>query len=241
MRVLVVENYDEMSKKAASMVASQVILKPDSILGLATGDTPLGLYKELIRLYREQLVSFKEVKSFNLDEYLGLSKDNEQSYHYYMMENLFKHIDMNLENINIPDGMAENIEEECIRYEKKIAEACGIDMQVLGIGTNGHIGFNEPDIKFEAETHLVNLDEETIEVNSRFFQSIGEVPTQALSMGIKTIMHSKKVILLAYGIGKADAIAKTIRGKITPDLPASILQLHRDVTIIMDKAAASKL
>lgn len=241
MRIIIVENYEEMSKKAAAMMASQIILKPESVLGLATGDTPLGMYKELIRMYNENMIDFSKVKTFNLDEYYGLGKDSNQSYNYYMTNNLFNHVNIDKENINIPNGMVKNIEEECISYEKRIKEAGGIDIQVLGIGVNGHIGFNEPDVNFEAETHLVNLDEKTIESNSRFFKCIEEVPTKAISMGIKTIMHSKKIVLLANGASKADAIAKTVNGKISPEVPASILQLHQDVAIIVDKEAASKL
>lgn len=241
MRIITVDNYEEMSKKAANMFASQIILKPNSVLGLATGDTPLGMYKELIRMYNEKEVDFIEAKSFNLDEYYGIPESNTQSYHYYMNKNLFQHINMNKENINIPNGNIENIQQECLNYEKKIKEAGGIDIQVLGIGVNGHIGFNEPAINFEAETHLVNLDEKTIESNSRFFNSIEEVPVKAISMGIKTIMHSRKIILLASGKSKAEAIALTVKGKISPEVPASILQLHKDVTLIVDKEAASKL
>lgn len=241
MRLIVVDDYNKMSEKAAIMVASQIILKPDSILGLATGDTPLGMYEELIKMYNNKEIDFSKAKSFNLDEYYGLGKDNTQSYNYYMRENLFKHINIKEENINIPDGTAKDIEAECKNYEKRIQEQGGIDLQVLGIGVNGHIGFNEPDITFEAETHLVNLDEKTIESNSRFFDSVEEVPTKAISMGIKTIMHSKRIILLACGESKAEAIFKTMKGKITPKTPASILQLHNDVTVIIDKKAASKL
>lgn len=241
MRIIVVNNYEEMSKKAATMVASQMILKPNCVLGLATGDTPLGMYEELVKMYNQKEIDFSEVKTFNLDEYYGLDKKSNQSYHYYMMINLFNYVNIKKENINILNGMAENIEEECINYDKRIEEVGGIDIQVLGIGVNGHIGFNEPDVNFEAGTHLVNLDEKTIKSNSRFFKSIDEVPTKALSMGIKTIMHSKKIILLASGSEKADAIAKAVNGKITPELPASVLQLHKDVTIIIDKDAGSKL
>ena len=241
MRIIVVDNYEEMSKEAARIMASCVTLKPDSVLGLATGSTPLGMYSELINIYNKKEVNFEHAKSFNLDEYYGLNKDNEQSYNYYMNENFFKHINIKPENINIPNGAAENIEEECTSYEKRIKEAGGIDIQVLGIGVNGHIGFNEPDVKFEAETHLVQLDEQTIESNARFFESREEVPTSAISMGIKTIMHSRKIILLANGKSKADAINKALNGKITPDVPASILQLHLDVTVILDKEAASLL
>lgn len=241
MRIIVVDNYDKMSKKAADIIASQIILKPDSVVGLATGGTPIGFYKELIKIYRDGKFSFQNIKTFNLDEYYNLDKNNEQSYHFYMMDNLFKHTDLKLENVNIPSGTTKNIEFECENYEKKIKNAGGIDIQVLGIGTNGHIGFNEPDIKFEARTHLVNLDEETIEANSRFFNSIEEVPNSAISMGIKTIMHAKKIVLLAAGFEKAKVIEKMINGPITPDLPASILQLHPDVTLILDREAAMEL
>lgn len=241
MRIIVAKNYDEMSKKAANMMASQIILKPESILGLATGGTPVGFYREFVNMYKEGFFSCREIKTFNLDEYLGLTKDNPQSYYYYMMENLFKYIDIDLANVDIPCGTAEDIEMECLEYEEKIRRAGGIDLQILGIGKNGHIGFNEPDVKFEAETHLVNLDEETIEANSRFFSSKEEVPTKAISMGIKTIMHAKKIILLASGMEKAGIISEMINGDITPDVPASILQLHPDVTLILDIDAASEL
>ncbi|MBU3158241.1 glucosamine-6-phosphate deaminase [Clostridium frigoris] len=241
MRIIVVDNYEEMSKRAALMVASQVTLKPDSVLGLATGDTPSGMYKELIKLYNKKEVDFKEVRTFNLDEYYGLNPENSQSYYKYMMNNLFNSINISTKNINMPDGMAKDVDDFCSLYEKKIKTLGGIDMQVLGIGGNGHIGFNEPNINFEAQTHLVNLDEQTIEANSRFFKSIEYVPVKAISMGIKTIMNSKKIILLANGLNKAEAIEKAVKGKINPSIPASILQLHNDVTIIIDKEAASLL
>lgn len=241
MRIITVSSREEMGIKAASLISSQIILKPDSVLGLATGETPLGMYKELINLYNKNDIDFKTIKTFNLDEYYGINKENSQSYYYYMMNNLFKFIDIPHENINIPNGSAVNIEEECARYEREIKKAGGIDIQVLGIGVNGHIGFNEPDVNFEAQTHLVTLEKSTIEANSRYFTTIEEVPTSAISMGIKTIMNSKRIVLLASGINKADAIYGTINGKINPNLPASILQLHPDVTVILDKDAASKL
>lgn len=241
MRLIIVNDYNEMSWKAASLIGSQIILKPDSILGLATGDTPMGMYSELIRLYNKKELDFEHVKSFNLDEYYGIEKNNNQSYYYFMYNNFFKYVNIPMENVNIPNGSATNIEGECLRYESEIRAAGGIDIQVLGIGANGHIGFNEPNVNFEAETHLVTLDKMTIESNSRFFKNMLEVPTKAISMGIKTIMHSKKIVLLASGISKADIINKAINGKINPELPASILQLHQDVTVIIDKAAASNL
>ncbi|QZY56434.1 glucosamine-6-phosphate deaminase [Crassaminicella profunda] len=241
MRIICVDNYDQMSKKAANIVASQLILKPDSVLGLATGATPLGMYKQLIKTYEEGHIDFEEVTTFNLDEYCDLNKEDEQSYYYYMYENFFKHININIKNLNIPNGRAMDIHKESLEYERKIRKSGGIDLQVLGIGRNGHIGFNEPDIKFEALTHMVKLDEQTIEDNSRFFDSIKDVPTKAISMGIKTIMHAKKIILLASGKEKAEVIYGAIYGKITPELPASVLQLHPDVVFVMDKEAASKL
>lgn len=241
MKVVVVKNYEEMSKKAAAITCSQVIIKPNSVLGLATGDTPIGMYKELIEAFNRKEVDFSEVKAFNLDEYYGLNRENEQSYYYFMKHNLFDHINIKEENRHIPDGNAKDIETECRNYDEQIKREGGIDIQVLGIGKNGHIGFNEPDVNFEAGTHLVKLNQSTIEANSRFFNSKDEVPTKAISMGMKTIMQSKKIILLANGEVKADAIYKTLRGKISPEVPASILQIHPDVTVIIDKEAAKLL
>lgn len=241
MRILCTPDYEQMSKKAADIVGSQVILKPDSVLGLATGSTPLEMYKQLIKTYKEGHIDFKEVTTFNLDEYYGLDKENEQSYSYYMYENFFKHINIDIDRVNIPNGTAKDISKECLDYERRIRSLGGLDIQVLGIGRNGHIGFNEPDLKFEALTHIVKLDEQTIKDNSRFFKAIEDVPTQAISMGIKTIMRARKIILLANGKEKADAIHGAIYGKITPELPASVLQLHPDVVFIVDKDAASRL
>lgn len=241
MRILVVNDYNEMKNKAANIIASQMVLKPNSVLGLATGSTPLGTYEELVRLYKIGIISFSEITSFNLDEYYGLSKNNNQSYNYYMYMNLFNHVDIDEDNVHIPDGMCENIERECADYERKIKESGGIDLQLLGIGRNGHIGFNEPSDSFQLNTHLVQLDEDTIEANSRFFASINEVPTRAISMGIGSILRAKKIVLLASGEEKADAIYDTVKGPITPKVPASILQLHPDVVIIADKEAASRL
>ena len=241
MRVIVVKDYEELSKKAAGILASQLILKPDSILGLATGSTPVGTYAELVKLYNQGSVSFGDATTFNLDEYYGLNPSNTNSYIYFMNDNLFNHVDMNKNKINMPNGLAKDVQVECDSYEKRIDEQGGIDMQLLGIGRNGHIGFNEPDIKFEATTHLVNLDDDTINANSRFFNNIDEVPKQALSMGIKTIMHSRKILLLACGEEKAQIVYDMIHGKITPELPASVLQLHPDVIVIADKEAGKFL
>lgn len=241
MKIVIVENYEEMSKRAAVIFASQIVLKPDSVLGLATGSTTIGMYKELINIYGRDALDFSRVSTFNLDEYYKLDEDNEQSYNYFMNKNFFNHVNIKRDNINMPNGKSEDTVRDCARYDKKIVDLGGIDLQVLGIGANGHIGFNEPNTNFEAETRLVELEKETIKANSRFFNSIGEVPTKAVSMGIKTIMQSKKIILLASGIEKADAIEKAVNGKITPELPASILNLHKDVTIIVDRDAASLL
>jgi glucosamine-6-phosphate deaminase len=241
MKIIVVDNYNEMSKKAANIIASQIILNPNSVLGFATGDTPLGTYKDLISIYDEGDIDFRDIKTFNLDEYYPLSKENPQSYNYYMEENFFKYVNVKTENIHIPNGMCDSIKDECANYEDAIKQAGGIDLQLLGIGKNGHIGFNEPDLKFEATTHLVHLDEDTIKANSRFFDSIEEVPTRAISMGIKTIMGVKKIVLLASGTEKSEAIYNTLNGPITPEVPASVLQLHPDVTVIIDKDAGSRL
>ena len=241
MRIVIVNSYEEMSTQAARIVAGQIYLKPNSVLGLATGSTPLLMYQELIRVHQEIGLDFSETVTFNLDEYLDLPPTNPNSYRHYMFDHFFNHINISPENIHIPCGTPHNIDEECRSYDEKIRLAGGIDLQVLGIGGNGHIGFNEPDIKFEATTHKVKLDDETIAANARFFPTIDEVPRYAISMGIKTIMHAKKVLLLASGASKAAAIYRTIYEGITPETPASILQLHQDVTIIVEKSAAHLL
>ncbi|MCK8817854.1 glucosamine-6-phosphate deaminase [Natroniella sulfidigena] len=241
MKIIKTKDYEMMSKKAAFIVASQIGLKKDSILGLATGGTPVGMYQELIRFYQEGMIDFENVTTFNLDEYYGLSGDDEQSYRYYMEENFFKDINLKPENIHIPDGMADDVSAECDRYNQLLEAEGGIDLQVLGIGRNGHIGFNEPDTEFKVGTHFVKLDDETIEANARFFDNPEDVPQTAISMGIKNIMQAKKVVLLANGLEKADAIKKTIEGSISPQVPASVLQLHPDVTFVLDEQAASKL
>lgn len=240
MRIIVCDNYDLLSKKAAQIVGSQMILNPKSILGLATGSTPIGMYKNLIKMYEEGLIDFSKTTTFNLDEYYQLPINNDQSYHYFMDENLFNHININRENIHIPNGMADDIDAECVLYDKMIDDN-GIDIQVLGIGNNAHIGFNEPTINFNKGTHMVTLDESTREANARFFNSIDEVPTKAITMGTGSIFKSKKILLLASGINKAEAIYNTVHGKVTPEVPSSILQFHKDVIIILDKEAASLL
>lgn len=241
MRIIVTESYEEMSTAAARIVAGQLYLKPNSVLGLATGSTPLLMYQKLVQVHEQIGLDFSEAISFNLDEYLGLEPENPQSYHYFMHENFFDKINIKPENIFIPNGKPDNLDKECKHYDELIESKGGIDLQILGVGQNAHIGFNEPDIKFEATTHKVKLDEETIEANARFFPDRKDVPRYAISMGIKTIMLAKKVILLANGKNKAEAIYKAIYGGVRPDAPASILQLHQDVLIIVDKEAAALL
>jgi len=240
-KVLIVKNYEELSLETALRIAEAVRSNPDIVLGLATGGTPLGCYRELIRMHREEGLSFSRVTTFNLDEYVGLPPDHPQSYHYYMFHNLFDHVDVRRENVHIPDGMAEDLDEECRRYEEAIKEAGGIDLQLLGIGRNGHIGFNEPGSPFDSRTRVVKLSEQTRKDNARFFNSIDEVPTHAITMGIGTIMEARRIILIASGEAKADAIAKAVKGPKTVDVPASALQDHPDCLFIIDKEAASLL
>lgn len=239
MRVIIERDYQEMSKKAALLVASQVTLKPNSVLGLATGSTPLGMYEELIEMYNRGEVDFSEITTFNLDEYYKLPPENPRSYHYYMEENFFKHVNIHPASIHIPDGMTGDVKKECLDYEEKIRRAGGIDLQVLGIGPNGHVGFNEPDERLNVTTHLVDLTEETIEANSRFFESREDVPRQAISVGMATILKARRIILLASGKNKARAIKETVSGYVSTDVPASLLQTHPEVTLIIDEEAAS--
>lgn len=241
MEVIIKSNYQEVSDLAAQYLLNTVKTKSDAVLGLPTGETPLGMYNIVANEYKNNEISFKNVKTFNLDEYKGLEKTNENSYYYFMNKNLFSHIDIIKENTNIPNGMANNVIEECINYENKIKVAGSMDILFLGIGKNGHIGFNEPADFFEPFTYEVKLDENTIDANSRFFDCMEDVPKTALTMGIKTILSAKKIVLIASGSSKAEAIAKTINGKITPQVPASVLQLHNNITIIIDKEAAEKM
>lgn len=241
MRIIIVGSYEKLGVEAANIVAGQIYLKPDSVLGLATGSTPVSMYQRLVAVHRTVGLDFSQVTTFNLDEYIGMGPENPQSYHYFMWENFFKHINIRPENVHIPNGMAEDMEAEGERYERLIEEQGGIDLQVLGIGQNAHIGFNEPDVKFAATTHKVELDEETIQANSRFFESISDVPRYAVSMGIKTIMMAEHVVLLASGENKAKAVHRAVCGDVTPEAPASILQLHRDVAVIVDREAAGML
>lgn len=239
MRIFVTKNYEELSKKAAHIIAAQIIRKPDSVLGLATGSSPIGAYKHLVEWHKAGDLDFSEITSINLDEYVGLSKDNNQSYYYFMHENLFNHVNIKEENVFLPDGLNTDEASECERYDNIIKTRGPIDLQLLGLGENGHIGFNEPDAFFAKGTHKVKLTDSTIEANSRLFDSIDEVPKFAYSMGTQSIMQAKSILLIASGEKKADAIKKTLFGPITPEVPASALQFHKDVTIIVDEAAYS--
>jgi glucosamine-6-phosphate deaminase len=241
MNIIQVKNCKELSMQAAGIVAAQISRKKNTVLGLPTGQTPLGMYQELIKRFRKGEIDFSQVITFNLDEYYGLSPEHPQSYNYYMWQTFFNNINIKKENVFLPDGVTKDVQEECRHYESFIEEKGGIDLQFLGIGDNGHIGFNEPAIALNSKTHLVNLSQATIQANSRFFNDIEEVPRKALTMGMGTILKAKQIILLASGMKKAPAIAKTIKGKVSTEVPASLLQLHRDVTIIIDKDAASEL
>ena len=241
MKVYIGKNYDEMSRIAANVLSAQVIMKPDCVLGLATGSTPIGTYKVLIERCANGDLDFSQVKSINLDEYVGLSGEHDQSYRYFMNNNLFNHINIDKANTNVPNGLAEDVDAECQRYNDVINTLGPIDIQVLGMGHNGHIGFNEPDDHFPLETHKVDLAQSTIDANARFFASADEVPRQALTMGIKTIMQAKKVLVVVSGKDKAEIVKKAFTGPVTPQVPASILQMHPDVILVADEAAASLL
>lgn len=238
MKIYIEDNYDKMSEKATLIMASQITLNPNSVLGLATGSTPIGMYERLIDMYKKGIIDFSGVTTFNLDEYYNLPKENKSSYHYFMMKTFFNHINIPKSNMHLPNGMAQDIERECREYEECIKKAGGIDIQILGIGTNGHIGFNEPAENLNIETCMVDLTKNTIKDNSRFFENKEDVPQKAISMGIASIMRAKKVILLASGEGKAQAIKDMTNGYINTNYPASILQTHQDFILIIDKDAA---
>ncbi len=238
LKVYVVEAYQQLSIRAAGIVASQVILKEEAVLGLATGSTPEGMYRELAQLHRDRKLDFSRVTTFNLDEYRGLAPGHPQSYHYYMHQHFFDHVNLAPENIHLPPGEGADVSTLCREYEEKIAAAGGIDLQVLGIGVNGHIGFNEPDRHLQTHTHLVDLTAETIAANSRFFSTSEEVPRQAITMGMGSIMLARRILLLASGENKAAAIRDTLGGRVTTAVPASFLQLHRRVIVLLDREAA---
>ncbi len=241
MRIYKARNEEEMSRKAANIISAQVILKPDSVLGLATGSSPIGTYRQLSEWYEKGDLDFSQVKAVNLDEYKGLSKDDEQSYAYFMRKNLFDHVNIKPENTFIEDGLAGDAVAECRRYNELIKSLGGIDLQLLGIGPNAHIGFNEPGEALEKDTHMVKLSERTIRANARFFANEDEVPKYAFTMGIKAIMQAKCIVLIANGESKADAMYECVCGHITAMAPASILQLHNNVFIVADEAALSRV
>lgn len=234
-------DYKDMSRKAANILSAQVIMKPNCILGLATGSTPMGVYDQLVEWYKKGDLDFSEVTTVNLDEYKGLEPENEQSYYYFMHKHLFSKVNINLTRTHLPDGTQEDSVGECKRYEALIHGLGGIDLQLLGLGHNGHIGFNEPEGAFEKETHCVDLQAETIEANQRFFDAIEEVPKQAYTMGIKSIMQAKKIVVIVNGEDKADIVKKAFLGPVTPSVPASILQMHNNIILVGDRAALSKM
>lgn len=239
MRIIRTSNYDDMSRKAANIISAQVIMKPDCVLGLATGSTPIGAYRQLAEWYRKGDVDFSRVSTYNLDEYRGLTHSDPQSYHYFMHENLFKHININEKNSHVPDGANLDSETACREYDR-IVEAAGYpDLQLLGIGNNGHIGFNEPSDHFSKGTHCVDLTESTIKANSRLFEREEDVPRQAYTMGVQTIMYARMILIIASGEAKADAVHKMCFGPVDPACPASILQLHSNCVVIADEAALS--
>ncbi|MFZ1080740.1 MAG: glucosamine-6-phosphate deaminase [Candidatus Kryptoniota bacterium] len=252
MLVVVHEDYDAMSKKGAEIIASRIRQKQNLVLGLATGSTPLGLYKELIKLHKNDGLDFSKVVTFNLDEYIGVPPEHDQSYHFFMWENLFKHININASSVHVPQGMYGDlkissyetdpkIEQFCKWYEDEMKKVGGLDIQVLGIGGNGHIAFNEPGSSIGSRTRIKTLTEKTVKDNARFFKSVKDVPRYAITMGVGTIMEAKELLLLANGEGKADAVKAAIEGPITAMCPASALQLHRKAIILTDKKAATKL
>lgn len=237
MKVIKVKDYDELSYQAASYFLEKIKNNPNIVLGLATGSSPIGMYQLLIKDHQENGTSYQHIVTFNLDEYIGLDGENESSYQYFMNEQLFDHIDINRANVHIPNGKAEDSEKECEFFEQKIKDYGGIDLQLLGIGSNGHIGFNEPGTSFQSRTHVIELTEKTRIDNSRFFEKFEDVPTHAITMGIGTIMESKEIVLIASGEGKRETIKQLLTGPISEDFPASCLHEHPNVTIIVDEAA----
>lgn len=237
MQIISCVDYADMSRKAARIIAAQVQLKPNSVLGLATGSTPIGTYEELIRFHRDEELDFSNVITVNLDEYYGLSPEHEQSYRYFMQRNLFDHINISPAKTHVPDGLTRDVARTCADYDSMVRFLGGTDIQLLGIGDNGHIAFNEPHSFFFAQTHLVDLNEETIKANARFFASEAEVPRQAITMGMRSILSAKLILLLASGPKKAEAIGRMVNGPVDPQLPGSILQLHPNVVVFADKEA----
>ena len=241
MRIYACADYRAMSRRAASIIAAQVVLKPDCVLGLATGSTPVGAYEQLVKWYQQGDLSFAQTRSVNLDEYQGLAPTHDQSYRYFMQQNLFNHIDIVPENTHVLNGLAEDPAAECAAYDQMIRDLGGVDLQLLGMGHNGHIAFNEPGDNFGLGTHVVTLSERTIDANQRFFASRDDVPRHALSMGIKSIMSARRILIVVSGADKAEALCQAVSGPVTNQVPASVLQLHPDVTLVADEAALSKL
>lgn len=241
MRIYQVADYEAMSRRCARLISAEVIHRPSCVLGLATGSTPVGTYQQLIAWQQSGELSFREVTSVNLDEYKGLAPDHGQSYRYFMQTNFFNHIDICRENTHVPDGLAQDPEEECRRYDALLESLGGVDLQLLGLGHNGHIGFNEPGPSYVKETHVVDLAQSTMDANARFFSSADDVPRQALTMGIGGIMSARRVLVAVSGAAKAKAVYQAFCGPITPQVPASILQLHSDVVLVGDKAALAEL
>lgn len=241
MKIIVADTYEEMSRLAADEIAAVMASKPNCVLGLATGTTPIGLYADLVARHQRGELSFAEASSYNLDEYRGLPGTHEQSYRYFMQDNLFDHVDINAARTHVPDGSNPDAQAACAEYERAIEEAGGVDIQLLGLGHNGHIGFNEPCDEFPKETHVVELTESTIQANSRLFDSIDEVPREAYTMGVGTIMRAKRILVVANGAGKAEIVRDAFTGPVTPQVPASVLQFHPDVTVIVDKEAGALL
>ncbi|MBP7348723.1 MAG: glucosamine-6-phosphate deaminase [Butyrivibrio sp.] len=239
MRIYKAKDYNDLSRKAANIISAQIIMKPNCVLGLATGSSPIGTYRQLVDWFKKGDLDFREVHTVNLDEYKGLGGDNKESYRFFMNSNLFDQVNIDKQNTNVPNGLAVDAEAECDRYNKLIRQLGGIDLQLLGIGHNGHIGFNEPEEAFEKETHLVTLTESTIEANARLFDKQEEVPKYAFTMGIKSIMQAKKILIIASGEDKAQIMRDAFFGPVTPKIPASILQIHNDLTIVADEAALS--
>lgn len=241
MEFIIAESAEDMGRRAADRIASFVEADPACVLGLATGTTPIGLYADLVADFKAGKLSFAEVTTFNLDEYRGLAPEHDQSYRYFMKKHLFDHIDIDQARTHVPEGANPDADAVCAAYEQAIAEAGGVDLQLLGLGPNGHIGFNEPEEAFELETHVVDLTDNTIDANARFFASRDEVPRQAITMGIKSIMQARQILVVVSGESKADIVKAAFTGPVVPEVPASILQMHPDVVLVGDKAALSKL
>ena len=240
MKVIVVENYQQIGQLGAQIIAGVIKNNPNAVLGLATGTSPIGIYQNLVEMCQKGEISFANVKTVNLDEYVGLDGTHPQSYRYFMNDNLFNHVDIDKANTFVPNGVAENLQEECTRYTTLVNNLVQ-DIQLLGIGSNGHIAFNEPGTPFDSTTHVVNLTENTIKDNSRLFEDISQVPTKALTMGIANIMNAKRILIVANGKNKAQAVYDMVKGQVNTTCPASVLQNHPDVTVIVDKDAASLL